>query len=235
MNTLFLLCFAAYLLHALWLLWRTRRQTRTQAGPLAYLLQAPLFVLAGIIAWREGAIGRDLLNLAWIGGGLALGHLVFAISIATTQQSLHDAVAHLRDLRGLCRFLKECPELMIRVLSVAFMEELIYRAATQPLLTQVSGSAAAGILLTAAAFAIVHDHFLRNPPLQSLEFFIFAILLGGLYWATGSLIFTAAVHTARNLEISYLEFLLKREELGSEAEALAEVEGQHLRRRARAT
>jgi membrane protease YdiL (CAAX protease family) len=232
-NTLFLLLFAAYLFHSLWFLWRTRKGAQSPAGPLAYLLQGPLFVIAGIMAWRAGAIGRDLLHLAWMGAGLALGHFIFVLSIALTQQSMRDALSHARDLRGLFRFLKECPELMMRVFSVAFMEELIYRAAAQPLLMQISGSATAGIVLTAAVFAVVHDHFFRNPPLQSFEFFLFACILGVLYWATGSLIFTAMVHTARNLEISYLEFLLKREELGSETEAIAAVEGQHMRRRAR--
>jgi len=51
-----------------------------------------------------------------------------------------------------------------------------------------------------------------------------------LYWLTGSLIFVIAVHAIRNIEIAYLEFLGKLEELGDEEAALREVEHSVLQR-----
>jgi hypothetical protein len=59
---------------------------------------------------------------------------------------------------------------------------------------------------------------------------VFAELLGVLYWLTGSLIFVIAVHAIRNIEIAYLEFLGKLEELGDEEAALREVEHSVLQR-----
>ena len=71
---------------------------------------------------------------------------------------------------------------------------------------------------------MVHAHFFRNSLTQSVEFVMFALLLGVLYWLTGSLIFVIAIHAIRNIEIAYLEFLGKLEELGDEGEALREIE-----------
>jgi hypothetical protein len=53
---------------------------------------------------------------------------------------------------------------------------------------------------------------------------VFAVLLGVLYWHFESLIFVIAVHAIRNIEIAYLEFLGKLEELGDEEAALREIE-----------
>ncbi|HQE84626.1 MAG TPA: CPBP family intramembrane metalloprotease, partial [Candidatus Hydrogenedentes bacterium] len=107
---------------------------------------------------------------------------------------------------------------------VAITEEIIYRATAQSSFVSLLGHAWAGIVLTAVLFSVVHAHFFRNSFSQSLEFVLFAVLIGVLYWSTGSLIFVIAIHAIRNIEIAYIEFLGKLEELGDEQQALREVE-----------
>ena len=66
--------------------------------------------------------------------------------------------------------------------------------------------------------------------MQSAEFVGFAVLLGALYYLTQSLSLVVVVHTLRNLEIVYLEYLIKVDELGDEAVALDALERTYMRR-----
>jgi membrane protease YdiL (CAAX protease family) len=82
----------------------------------------------------------------------------------------------------------------------------------------------AGILAVAAAFVVVHKHFFENTWHISLEFVIFALLLGGLYFWTGSFILVMVIHALRDIEIAYLEYLIKVEELGDAEQAAKAIE-----------
>ena len=202
----------------------------TQPRKWAFLLQSPLFVLSCILAAGYGVFSRDLVSPFYIPIGLVLGHFLFGFSLLVTHRELRDAAAHVLDWQALWHFLVENPNLLFRFVAVSFTEEIIYRAVAQPLLIGWTSSVAVGIVLTAAAFSVVHWHFFRNPFGQSLEFFAFSLLLGGLYLLTGSLSLVVVIHTVRNLEIVYLEYIIKVEELGDESRAMEALEAQYARR-----
>jgi membrane protease YdiL (CAAX protease family) len=109
--------------------------------------------------------------------------------------------------------------LMLAVNSVT--EEVIYRAVAQPLLAQLTGQPWVAVGAVAVVFALAHRHFLRGPLLEGVEFLAYAVLLGALYYATGSLMLVIVVHTVRNFELYYQQFLIHAENLGSEAAAYA--------------
>jgi membrane protease YdiL (CAAX protease family) len=117
----------------------------------------------------------------------------------------------------------------VRFLAVSVGEEMIYRVTAQTLAIAVTKSPAAGILAVALVFSVVHRHFFRNETGQSLEFAVFAILLGVLYYWTGSLILVVVVHAVRNTEIAYLEHVLQLEETEDGESAPEEANGACLR------
>ena len=185
---------------------------RTSLPALA--LQTPLFLLACSLAWNSGAFTRALVSPLAVALGLVLGHLVFALSLFATHRVWRDTWSHACDLRGLGRFLADNPVIMMRFFSVAAVEEIIYRAAAQPLLLGLPGGAWTAIVVTALLFSLVHDHFYHNSAAGSAEFLAFALLLGLLYHVTGSLTLVIMVHVTRNLESVYLEYLVLVDETG---------------------
>ncbi len=223
MTRLFALLLVIYLA---WTLATLHREETPRARPslAVLLLQTPLFFLACWIAWQREAFSRDLVFPVSIFCGVVLGHLIFCVSLLATHRVWRDVLEHLADLRALGAFLKENPDLMLRFFGVALTEEIIYRAAAQPLLAEWTGRPLLSIVVVAVVFSLVHRHFFRNEVAQSAEFVVFALLLGGLYYASGSLILVVLVHTVRNLESVFLEYLAKVEELGGEAQAQEVIE-----------
>jgi membrane protease YdiL (CAAX protease family) len=203
---------------------RGKREKRPKLRPNLIFIQIPLFVFAFYIAYQAGALGRGLLNPAYIFGGLVVGHVIFVVSLLVIHRCVSDAREVLLGFRAIGEFVVESPVVLSRYVGVAITEEIIYRAAAQETLVAVLESPWGGIIITAVLFSVVHAHFFRNAFSQSFEFVLFAILLGVLYWLTGSLIFVIAIHAIRNIEIAYLEFLGKLEELGDENKALQEIE-----------
>ncbi len=189
-----------------------------------FLIQLPLFVVAAYVAYADGALGRQLLNPVYIGAGLVLGHVIFVFSLLAIHRCVSDAREVLLGFGSIGEFAAESPLVLGRYAGVAFTEEIIYRVALQGSLILVLGNPWAGILCAAVLFSVVHAHFFRNTFAQSLEFVVFAVLLGVLYWLTESLIFVVAIHAIRNIEIAYLEYLGKLEELGDKERALEEIE-----------
>lgn len=223
MSCLFVLLLGVYMLWTLAVFHREEVQ-RSRPPAAVLMLQTPIFVIACWIAWGHGAFSRDLVYPVSILAGLLLGHLVFCLSLLATHRVLQDVREHLTDLRSFGTFLKENPDLLLRFFCVALTEEIIYRAAAQPIFTEWMGHPLLAIAAVAAGFSVVHKHFFRNEVAQSAEFVVFALLLGGLYYWTGSLILVVLVHTVRNLESVFLEYLAKVEELGGEDQAQEAIE-----------
>lgn len=211
----FLGIFALYLVYAL--VSNPRRDTETQStpSPLGVALQTPLFALACWYGADHGLFTRDWISPLSLAVGLIGGHIVFGLSLLVTHRNLGEIAGHLGDITGFGRFVRDHPDTLFRLLLVSISEEVIYRGTAQPILMDGLGHAAAGIAAVAAAFAVVHWHFFRNPPLQSLEFAGFSLLLGALYYSTGSILLVIVIHTVRNLEIAYLEYLIDLEEQGA--------------------
>ncbi len=184
-------------------------------------IQLPLFVLAIYIAFREGALDRRLVSLVEIVPGLVAGHLIFVLSVLATHGSREDARTVLLEVGTLWNFFVTNPNLAFRTIQLSFTEEVVYRAAFQTLLMAWWGAVPA-ILITALFFAVSHEHVFRNSYRETLEFAAFSLLLGAVYYATGSLAAVIAIHAVRNFEIAELEFSARAQELGSEEAAQQE-------------
>lgn len=209
MKALFSALMGVYVLYAVLVNRRDESAQPSFAKRFGVLLHAPLFAAACYLGAKNGVFSRQLVSPPYIAAGLIAGHLIFGVSLLATHQSWRDAVAQFVDLHPLWEFIADNPNVLMRFVGVSLGEELIYRVAAQPLAIACTGSRVAGILAVAALFSVVHRHFLRNPMGQSAEFVAFAILLGVLYHLTGSLILVIVVHAVRNIEIAYLEQLIK--------------------------
>ncbi|MBI2426171.1 MAG: CPBP family intramembrane metalloprotease [Candidatus Hydrogenedentes bacterium] len=230
----FLIMVAVYLGYSMWL-------NRSAEDPLfqrskikTYLVQGPLFVLACVLGWRAGVFGRELVSVYYLGAGLLIGHLIFGISLLSTHRKIGDTLRVLLDLPSLWAFAVETPGLLFRFLLVSFSEELIYRVALQSTLIEMAPSSSYGVTfavgITALSFSVVHWHFFRNRILDSVEFAGFAVLLGLLYMWTQSLLLVVVIHTLRNLEIVYLEYMRQLIERGDAQSAMEAIEAHYTRR-----
>jgi membrane protease YdiL (CAAX protease family) len=227
--------------HTVYALRKSLAKPRTEDGALdlslrfSVVFQSVIFILAAVLAYRGGVISRDLVSPVAIAIGLLAGHLIFGISLLVTHRSIEDAHSHFLDFNSLWDFVAEHPYVLSRFIYVGISEEIIWRAAAQPALSGLfkgmlgggvdSGWAAvAAVGVVAVAFSVVHDHFFQNGLLVTVEFLGFALLLGGLYYWTGSLIMVIIIHAVRDIEIAYLEYAINVHELGDEEKAAKEVE-----------
>lgn len=209
---------------------------KRRRGP-GFWLQAPLMATAVWIANDSGVLSRDLVNPLFVALGMAIGYAVHGASLLVTNLS--------RDYRGLAaglgeyfgewarrgRYFTDTPEVFFLLVMNSIVEETIYRGAAQPLLAQATDSPWLAVGVVAVLFSAGHRHFLRGRLIESVEFLLYALLLGSLYHWTGSLILVIVVHTVRNFELHFQKFLIKVEELGNEEEAIAAAE-KELRRAA---
>lgn len=195
------------------------------------ILQGPLLWSAIYIGLGMDVFSRELVSPVYIAAGLIAGHLIFGLSILATHQSLQDALAHFFDFGPIWNFTMDSPVVLTRFIGVAVAEELIWRVCAQTLAIEAFGAylppawaVSAAIAAVAAAFVVVHKHFFENQWHVSLEFVAFALLLGALYHFTQSFILVIVIHALRDIEIAYLEYLGKIEELGDEAQAAQAIE-----------
>lgn len=216
------LFWALLLLYTAASVWRHARARDAALRPDRFRglgLQTPLLAAALWIALDRGVLSRDLLSPLGIAGGFIAGYLTHAFSLLLTNAS--------NDVRGLLRSLREYflspsrrwtffverPGAMFALLHNSIVEEIIFRAVAQPLLIAATGLNGLSILMVAVLFSLGHEHALRRPRIESVEFLIYAALLGVLYHWTGSLILVIVMHTVRNFELQYQQRLIHVEAL----------------------
>lgn len=189
---------------------------RPPSRMLAGYLQLVLFAIACVLGAEHGAFTRRLVSPVDIGMGLLVGHLIFGVSLLITQASVREAALHLIDFNPIWTFIVENPGVVMQYVTVGVAEEMMYRVSAQPALIALLGPPWLAILVVAIVFCVVHEHFFKNPAEQSAEFFLFAVLLGALYYWTGSLILVIVIHAVRNIEIAFLEELVHADACGGE-------------------
>lgn len=223
MTAAFLVLWAIYTLYSL-----IRNLYGAEKGAVpAQVLQTLLVLLALRWAWVSGALSRGLWSPVDIAGGIVLGHLLFAVSLAITHQHLGDVGRHAFDVRGIAGFVRKAPEICVRFFGVAAIEELVYRAAAQEMLMGMPGGALAAIGVTAACFCVLHNHFLKNGLVSAFEFVLFTLVIGVMYYYTSSLALVVLVHWVRNVESAYLDYCALVEDTHDEEEALRVMSTRH--------
>ncbi len=216
MITVFLALWLAYTGHALY-----RNVTARGTGSaVGHILQLGLVILAIWWTFQAGLFTRALWSPLDITLGLVLGHLLFGVSLFITHRHVGDVARHFVDARGMVAFVKATPELMVRFAGVCVIEELVYRAGAQDMLMHRTGSPFVAIVVTALCFCVLHQHFFQNGWACALEFLLFSLIIGMVYYHTYSLTIVTLAHLIRNVESAYLEYCVLREENNDHEEAL---------------
>jgi len=184
----------------------------------AQLLQTALVLFAIYWLWTNGKLTRYLWSPVDVGAGLASGHLLFILALAITHQHPGDVAGHAVDLRGITAFVLENPETALRFLGVAVIEEMVYRGTAQDILLTLWGRPLPAIGITALFFCLLHSHFFRNGVVSALEFALFTVMIGIMYYYTSSLTLVILVHTVRNVESAYLDYCVSMEDTATKPE-----------------
>lgn len=224
MSAVFLVFLLLHVVHALLVNRRRVIHDKDVSIRAAVATQTPAFLLACYFGYETGVLGRAVVAPWWIATGLVGGHIVFCISLLTTHGSIRDAGTMLKDVNGLWDYTVNHPEVLFRFLGVGIAEEIIWRVGAQPILTEVTGYASVGIVLAAVGFAVVHKHFFTNPPLVSVEFLAFALVLGILFYVTQSFTLVMLIHAVRDIEIAYLEHVIATKHPDSEEQLPAQAD-----------
>lgn len=208
---MFLILLAVHVVHALLINRRHVQGQKDISVRAAFATQTPAFLLACYFGYENGILDRAIVAPWWIAAGILGGHIVFCISLLVTHGSPRDAASMLKDVNGLWDYTADHPEVMFRFLGVGIAEEIIWRVGAQPILAEMTGIVWVGIVLAAVGFAVVHKHFFMNPPLVSMEFIAFALLLGVVFYITQSFTLVMLIHAVRDIEIAYLEHVIETE------------------------
>ncbi len=211
MKLLFLGLLLIHVAHAMLVNLRRRQGGGEASIKAAIATQTPAFLLACYFGYESGVLGRMAFAPWWIAAGIVGGHIIFCLSLLATHGSLSDAGIMLKDVNGLWDYGVDHPEVVFRFLGVGIAEEIIWRIGAQPVLADITGWVWAAIVIAAAGFAVVHKHFFTNPPLVSVEFVAFALLLGVLFHSTQSFTLVVLIHAIRDIEIAYLEHVIETE------------------------
>jgi membrane protease YdiL (CAAX protease family) len=221
----FLVLFALYLAQTVVTHYRNRKLEEPPRPSLfRALMQSPLVVLSFLLAWRYGALDRAFFSLPMIALGLLAGHAIFALSVLTTHRNARDAWAVFTDWDSARAYFVNNPNVSLRIFHLSLTEELIYRVVLQHLTMAFVGFWP-GLLMTALLFGLSHEHLFRNHTWETAEFLVFSVLLGAVYYATGSLVLVVMIHAVRNFEIAIIDFNGRVHALdGNEAEAQRELD-----------
>lgn len=187
--------------------------------------QFALLLISIIYLFNYTIFPRNLLFFpTWL-MGILIGHLLYTLGLILTSWNLQ-MVSHLISFLNILKFCFLSPLILSRTFTGAVIEEVIYRGFFQAILADYFKSYLIGILIVAIGFSLVHKHIFKSSLLQSVEFFVFSIVLGVLYYFTYDLGLVTMVHFWRNMSTNYLDYLEKIEENRDSEQAISEFEKQ---------
>lgn len=183
-----------------------------------------MLVCAVVYLVAQQVLPRNFFSIpGWI-AGLLVGHVLYALGFLITVGCNPVVKKQFLSFYQLLRFCFLSPVILGRTFTIAFTEEVIYRATIQPVLLGIIKNAPATILIVAIAFTLVHEHIFQNQLRQNIEFLLFSIIIGILYFITNDLGCVTFLHFIRNMESIYLEYQEKLQEMDDPEKCLDELE-----------
>lgn len=174
-------------------------------------------LLALSLWWRSWRTGGEQRGLSFAPGSLNFTQVLWATVVISASgvvveplldllpEEFLDALSSLMGHGGWMMF--------TAVLLAPFFEEALFRGVVQDSLTRRYGPLR-GIVLASALFGIVH-----LIPQQALNAFLVGLVLGYVYWSSGSLTAVVLIHLLNNA-IAYFTWLLSGEKIVSTRELL---------------
>ncbi|MCX8063691.1 MAG: CPBP family intramembrane metalloprotease [Candidatus Hydrogenedentes bacterium] len=157
--------------------------------------------------------------------GILVAHILYTCGLIFTSGRLQMA-GYFFSLPKMVRFCFLSPLILSRTFSGAVIEEIIYRGFFQTIFANYFRSHSIAILIVAIGFLLVHKHIFNSSLIQNVEFFVFSIILGTLFYITNDLGLVVMIHFWRNMSTNYLDYLEKLEDNGDIEGAISELESQ---------
>lgn len=174
---------------------------------------------------RFNLTGAGLVLIITVGGMLFNGLLVYWNSLLVLPESLSSLEQWMKEMEDqlleLTKFLTDfqsIPELLAGILVIGVLagigEEMFFRGVVQPKMRLYTGSAHAGVWLTAIIFSAIHLQFYGFLPRVFL-----GALFGYLYLYSGSLIYPIIAHILNNSITVILVYLANQKVIDFDMES----------------
>ncbi len=198
---------------------------RNWFSKLLGVLQFIIFLISLFYLFTFTIFPRNFLFFpSWL-PGIVLGHILYTLGLIITTGNLL-MWKHIASFGDIIKFCFLSPLILGRTFAGAVLEEIIYRGCFQTIFIRYLNNPLLGIMIVAFGFLLVHKHIFDSTMTQNIEFFVFSIILGIIYYYTDDLGLVSMIHFFRNMSTSYLDFVEKFEEKGDREQAIAEMESQ---------
>jgi membrane protease YdiL (CAAX protease family) len=159
-----------------------------------------ILVVAGLVLNWQAFRGTPPFRPLLIPIALLCGQLLYMAAVLATKLSIKEAVSAAVPSANIATTCRRSPLLIVQYCFMVTYEEFLWRATAQRFLEDMLANAPAAILVTACLFTLLHQKMLDHN-MEKIEFLVFSVVLGLIYYLTASLLFVVLVHAVRDLNV----------------------------------
>ncbi len=159
-----------------------------------------VLVVAGLVLNWQAFRGTPPFRPLLIPVALVCGQLLYMAAVLATRLSIKEAVAAAVPSANIATTCRRRPLLLVQYCFMVTYEEFLWRATAQRFLEDTLANAPAAILITACLFTLLHQKMLDHT-VEKMEFLVFSVILGLIYYMTASLLFVVLVHAVRDVNV----------------------------------
>ena len=157
-------------------------------------------VVAGLLLNWQAFRGTPPFRPLLIPVALLCGQLLYMAAVLATKLSIKEALSAALPSASIAVTCRKRPLLLAQYCFMVTYEEFLWRATAQRFFGDILTSAPGAILITACLFTLLHQKMLHHN-VEKMEFLIFSVVLGLIYYYTASLLFVVLVHAVRDVNV----------------------------------
>jgi len=159
-----------------------------------------VLVVAGLVLNWQAFRGTPPFRPLLIPVALLCGQLLYMVAVLATRLSVKEAVSAALPSANIATTCRKRPLLLAQYCFMVTYEEFLWRATAQRFFADVLTSASVAILITACLFTLLHQKMFDHN-VEKIEFLVFSVVLGLIYYYTASLLFVVLVHAVRDVNV----------------------------------
>jgi len=157
-------------------------------------------VVAGLVLNWQAFRGTPPFRPLLIPVALLCGQLLYMAAVLATKLSVREALSAAVPSANIATTCRRRPLLLVQYCFMVTYEEFLWRATAQRFLEDMLANAPVAILITACLFTLLHQKMLDHN-VEKIEFLVFSVVLGLVYYLTASLLFVVLVHAVRDVNV----------------------------------
>ena len=159
-----------------------------------------ILVVAGLVLNWQVFRGTPPFRPLLIPVALLVGQLLYMAAVLATKLSIKEALSAALPSANIAITCRKRPLLLAQYCFMVTYEEFLWRATAQRFFADIVTSASGAILITACLFTLLHQKMLDHN-VEKIEFLVFSVVLGLIYYYTASLLFVVLVHAVRDVNV----------------------------------